>query len=390
MKTSLAITLTIAVLFSYLIWNQKNKGDSLLSEQQILLKETAKKGSVTRSTPRTAKRNNRSIREKIDPAAFAAELMRYNRDMKLLMEKGDHGDDKMLTKKIISQMDQLQALSNTELSEVIMHISHAKEFDLYERRRLSWFLLDSLTKHDPHLTLNTLLDSDLRRFLSQYNNDDSRYVNKALESLASKSPDTAIDWFRSHSDIFSKPQQQLNYSALVRGIARVDYAKALEICDESEQGKSMIPNLVFLVPRDSASRLAALNGLRQWSKRHNHSEGSQTVLSNSVMRLAHGGRVHLDKADFGEVMTWMKQAKVTQGELGAFVRTSSVDLIHYIKPEQAGEWAEWLGYTFSEDQSTRRLKQLATSNRTKKYIKKWITTAADGPAKKIITQELEQ
>ena len=77
----------------------------------------------------------------------------------------------------------------------------------------------------------------------------------------------------------------------------------------------------------------------------------------------------------------MASAQLTPKELELFGRTVRLDLSYYIKPDQAGQWIEWLGETFPTNTSRQRISQLFSRGRTGPAAKQWLKDAPASPAK---------
>lgn len=390
MKVSLAITLLLITVALGFYWKNHQRLSVLQNENERLSEDARMRGLSIGSEARGSKivRKSGGEKDQPDPRQIAEGFIAYAKEMGALDRSLDK-PDKATRQRMIDQMDLVMRLKGKRLEQVIDIILNSKDESVALRAHLVTFLMKQLAEQNPEQVIKLLNQQpDLVELLSQNRSRAfSEVVSKSLQNWARTNVDTAMEWYRGNHERFTKRENTTFKYALVKGTAKNDVYRALKIAREFEIRPSTSAVLRW-VDRNPDTRRAALGAYRTWLTELEKSDGKKRKASSGFMILAMGYRDYQsEKPAFASTTRWISSVNPTMSELELFVRPDLADLSSYIKGDEAGQWVEWLGNTFPEDVARSRIEQFAKNHRTKEAVKKWLSTAPDCPAKRILTSQ---
>lgn len=380
MRIPVAATVLLLVALLGFGWhNQLRLVDLRKTQRQLTARAAARGIDPNSAVPATRRPRPDPVTE---AKTLAAEFIAYAKEMEALGRLGIHSADLATRQRMMEQMDGIMSLNGTQLKILIDEILADGEAEDTMRRHLLRFLIPRLSRDYPQDTLALLTgSSELREILDLNSPSTSAsLIATAVGSWAANDPSKALAWFRENSASLSETSLKRIKSSLLNGLAANDLRLALALHDEFGNPPHGVEYLITRGDQSPQARIAALAVIREWSATLEDEKVGQRVLNDCLAKLALGS--DSASAAFLPTTQWIASAKLSPKEFEFITRVDLLDLTYYIKPEETGQWLEWLGRSYPPDVSSRRISQLITNRRTKTAAKEWLATAPDSPAKR--------
>jgi len=387
--------LALLAVLSALAWHNHRRIATLQATRHELLARSADAGIH----PGPEHPVRFSKRRRPDPEAEARRIASGFLAYAVEMEARDlenHPPDRPTRRRIIDQMAQITALNGRQLKILIEEILAARDVDPRIRTKLVLFSINLLTRDHPEKTLKLLVNSrELEDLLNAHSScPPSDLVPDVLSRLARSNPEMAIAWFHKNRAILPEQAGKRARHQLACGVAATDLRRAFEILGESRPDSSPLPlSLVAsCVPKTRESVAAAIVPIREWTSKTEDRKLRDERLGDCLENLYFFRG--LRSTPFAPTIEWLENTGLTKKELGFVADVHNFDLTYHIKPEETGQWIEWLAKTFPPEVSRARIGQLVLSQRTRTDAETWRKTAPDTPAKRkaarMIAEDLSQ
>lgn len=337
------------------IWQKRETG-RLRSEHATLLAEAGKQGIDPSANPLPS---GKTGRPRPDPLAEARELA------DALIERAGTGDRyRSDWAAQVPLVDRLQSLNPAQLREMIAIFLEAGDMQPEARFPVLFHLIRRLGDDFPQeaLALATGLEQRNPECLEQ---DGILALFGGLAARhAELDPEAAWSWFLEAKLGWGDWRKNNVLPEVLGGICRVDPALALQKADESG-----VEELYFV--RKSCQtipqKIAAIQALRTWS-RDNPGKRSR-MLDHIQSQTLKSPYDELNR--FDDVISWIDQADLTNGEIGFFANSTGFDLCYHIDPRETGKWIDWLGKRFPDDEIAGQMKRLFKDKRTGDAARVW-------------------
>ncbi|NWK55756.1 hypothetical protein HW115_09050 [Verrucomicrobiaceae bacterium N1E253] len=390
MKRITNITAALLIATTGFAWFNHHQITVLEAKQEALNEQARSRGIHPEATTGTPFRNHRGNRARHFPTLTHSEtvslghaFIAYAEEMELLDRNTPV--DQATRQRMIDQMDQILALNKKQILTLIQEIQAADYTTPIIRDRLLSFLIRQLGNNHPPDALKVLTESP--GILEQVKRHNS-LIGGSIRAWASENPGQALAWFDQHIQALpANAADQFEYD-LICGTASSDIKQAFSLFNRFGKSPDRAAGMLRYIDPSKESRIAALAPLREWIKTlPANSKISDRCYSKCIitLTLGQGGK----SAPFDSTTQWINQAHLTLEESRFLTRRDLLDITYYIRPNEAGQWAEWFGAQFPAEIAQRTIQHLASNRRTAEHIKDWLESAPNGPGKSMVLDSIE-
>jgi hypothetical protein len=376
MKKSIALAIAILALGAVPGLFQQKRLTALREDHRKLAAEAGKLGlsidpSPSSSEPRLTKRQREDSEKRA--RSITAEVIAFAREMEAI-EKSGGKTDEAFQKRAMEMMSRLMDLDASQLKQVIAGLRDSDEISDATRGNIIAFSIMTLANDHPEAAVALYAESSDMLDKSMLGD---HVISSALSRWAKLNPSAALDWVRKNSEEHPDLTGDEAKRGMITGIASNDPKFAFKLIGdlEVEDPMSAIHAIVMTGhdnPERRAEVLAALRGhlagIRDESEREEVGSKALEVFARTA-----------DKEGFESLTSWMAESKFTPQEKEQFAG----GLTYFTTKQDTGRWVEWMAGNLSADDLPDPVREIVGEWTQQDYVAagKWLSTAADGPAK---------
>lgn len=386
MKTSIIISVILALLVGFVGWRNQSKMAAFREERKALETEASRLGISSNqedATSGSATAHRQRPNREATARATAADMIAFAREMDALQKSGGEPSEMgRFQERVLELMDRMASLDSSQLKTLIAEFRSASDLSDETRLGLISFAVMTLTKEHPQMALALFTEtSDLFR-----DTDVNRHmVSSALTEWAKSSPDAALEWVRAnkekHADLISGQVK----AGLISGIAANDPKRAFELLNEltDESSQNFVGSgisSIIQAARTSHQQAATLEAFRAYTEGISSPEEKQMATKNAFNQFA----IHFARDGFESASSWIETAKMSPEELDAFAGALS----YTSKSSDKAKWIGWISETLPAGKSGEPIKQMVRHWTSEDYktAGEWLVAEPEGPSKNIAIQ----
>ncbi len=372
MKIPLALSALILAIGASISWNDYQRLTVVRENHARAVAEAAALGIALDPAhqPATVRATQRERTGKeVTPKVFVAEIVAFFKDMEAKREMSQASPNAMsLGSDDLSE--RMKLLDPSQLTALIAELRSTQDLKEEYRAEVIFSALRQLADSQPQTALALLKDSpDLLKDKPWMRDN---LVSSSLSKWATADPMAAFGWVREHAEKFPNFVTNRVKESMISGIGANNPKLALELVDKLGLGDTWQALCQIAQAADTPeSRRVTLSALRD----HLAASPGDAIRQELIGRFS--GSVA--EEGFASATEWFKRASLTPAEL----ETVAGSLISSIKPEETGQWLEWIGKNLPAGKSESPIYGIVERWATSDYqaVGKWLSTAPASPAK---------
>jgi len=382
MKIPRFVTIPLLAVLACLGWHNQQRLDELHSTHARLASRTPDHGVLLDSaTPDGAVRFSKGPRpDRVAEAKrVAAALVGYAAELPLPDTLS--AEDKQ--RRVLVETERVLALNGSQLKSLIAELQAAVGMDAKTRIYFIRFAIGRLIKTHPQDALAILLEAPELDPADSYNYPPRDPYNVAMRAWAKLDPHAAQAWLQENRDHLAAPLASSVRNALIDGAAAGDPMLALQLFSESGRAPRELSTLIERDCHSAVERLAFLAAWREWRATLPTGAIDKDVTTACLAALAYGAMEDRPVA-FKATSECLTQAQFTPAEME---RLTVMDFAQYLKPEETGQWLEWLEKSWPEKYATSCRQSLMRSLQSSVAAAEWLMQQPDSPRRREMVGE---
>lgn len=386
MKIPVTITLAVLAAAATIGWHQRDALVQLRAEEQSLADNTpyltdsaTSGGSGSHTPPPRKSRDEREAAARIAAGDLIAALKEARKSV--MVEPGRDRE-----KRVETVLDRMYHMTGLEPRVLIEQLRNTPDLESPGRQHVISSAITSLAETDPAAAISILTD------VSGPLRDQSwGPYDEVLGKWATSDPLAAIDWVRKQ---FAATHMMMGSDAFVIGLAAKDPKLAFQSVAEchtySLHGDGEFegrPNFrvaaqIARTARSLDNRTVMLGILRELADSPGDDPDNikGLIIQNALPAMAEGLATH----GFERASAWLDSLHLRPAEAAQLMQ--GLDTSEAASKGDAGKWFEWMGENLASNEFESAAYQKIDGWVRDDYqaVEKWLTKAADGPAKLMV------
>jgi len=376
MKKSITLAIAILALGAIPGLLQQKRLNAVRSEVDKLTAEAVKLGvaddaSLSPGERRFTKRQ-REDREK-RTRGVTADIIAFARESDAAEKNGGKRDAEF-EKRVMDVMAHLTELDAAQIKQVIAGLRDCQDVPAGTRGNIIAFAIMSLAKDHPEAAVALYAESSDMLDKSMLGD---HVISTALSRWAEINPTAAVEWIKKNTEDASDISGDEAKRGVISGIAATNPKLAFKLLGELDVDDPMtaIHAIVMTGHESPERRSAVLAALREHLAGVTDESEREEIGSKALEIFARTA----DKEGFDSLTGWISESKFTPQEKEQFAS----GLTYFTTKQDTGRWVEWMAGNLPAGSLPDPVREIVGEWTQQDYVAagKWLTTAAEGPAK---------